>query len=94
MFETRIQLLLLITGIAIGVVATLLFQPSQATAQGVPGRAMYQILPAPTANAVVWRVNTATGRLELCVASNYADWIKTRRQDLAGRCAAMPAPSN
>lgn len=93
MFQTRTQLLLLITGIAIGVVVTLLFQPSRATAQGVRERAMYQISPASHA-ALVWRVNTVTGRLELCVASNATGWIKSGQVDLAGRCAAMPAPLN
>lgn len=55
------------------------------------GEPAYQIAPLD-ATAMVWRLNTRTGELELCHATNRGDWMHEQAR-LAGRCARMPSPS-
>ncbi len=103
MRETSTRLLLVAAGIAFGVAISIVIQPSKTTAQSILDARIYQILGAGDAIAVVWRLNTVTGRLELCFASNYSSWAKGHQSlpgardpdvPLWGRCDMMPAPSN
>ncbi len=97
---TSTRLLLVAAGITIGIAISLVMQPSKTTAQGIHNIGNYQILGTPSANAVVWRINTVTGGLELCFAANYsalmatADIPRGARLVLDGRCSMMPPPAN
>ena len=88
MRETSTKLLLAAAGIIFGIAISLVMQPSKTTAQSVRDSGTFQILGvlgAGGAVAVIWRINTATGELELCHASNYSNWLATIRQ--------LPEPS-
>ena len=64
---------------------------SPGTAHGQAAEPAYQIA-SMEATAMVWRLNTRTGELELCHATNRGDWVHEQAR-LAGRCARMPPPS-
>lgn len=61
-------------GLAIGAATMAISEPHQAIAQsatGTPG--LYQLQSAPSIQpgvSMVWRVNTATGTLDLCTYAN------------------------
>ena len=80
MRETSTKLLLATAGIIFGIAISLVMQPSKTTAQSVRDSGTYQIVGASSANAVIWRINTATGELELCYASNYGNWVTQIQQ--------------
>ncbi len=91
----RINLLPAAIGLAIGAATVFVIQSSLTAQQNEPATATYQIAPIAQAEVnsfKVWRLNNATGYLELCMVTNYSGWVLSNKS-LEGRCATMPPPS-
>ena len=51
----------------------------------------YQVAMPVGAAAIVWRLHTRTGALEICDVTNYETWVLTGEPIIA-RCSLMPDP--
>ena len=93
----RINLLQAAVGVAVGAATVFVIQSSLTAQQNEPTKATYQIAPLAQAEEHtntfrVWRLNTATGGLELFRVTNYSGVVLSDKS-LEGRCATMPPPS-
>ena len=81
----RINLLQAAVGVAVGAATVFVIQSSLTAQQNEPTKATYQIAPLAQAEEHtntfrVWRLNTATGGLELCRVTN---WIRPVDDDVS-----------